>query len=71
MTEGVGTLLIIIAPEKIIREELKINWFMLKRLNSIKFIKKGIITIPAAAGDGIPINVLLCSLVFSILFVLH
>jgi|TARA_S200000501_G_scaffold134388_1_gene127247 hypothetical protein len=30
-------------------------------------MKNGIITIPAAAGDGIPIKVLLCSLVFSIL----
>ena len=65
--EGVGTLLIIIAPEKTTKKADKISWFMGKYWKSIKVSYIGIIIIPAAAGEGMPTKVLDCSFMFSIL----
>ena len=65
--EGVGTLLIIIAPEKTTKKADKISSFIRKYWKSIKARYIGIIIIPAAAGEGIPTKVLDCSFMFSIL----
>ena len=62
-----GTLLIIITPEKTTNKADNISKFIGKYLNSTKVRYIGIITMPAAAGEGIPKKVVDFSFMFSIL----